>query len=169
MKIITAQYGKLILAAIMGAAVFGMCMAFLLTDDGSQSLRAIATEMADDIQNYEMQKNRAAFRQFTDVKKPTIRFCYEKGGFCALHTGERIKIADCIYAADSRGNELHGQILTVTDQNGNSCEDAWEEETQTLFFTFPGVYTVTVSAKDSLGKECVASIEIPVEEVRRYA
>lgn len=168
MKIVTAQYGKLILAAIIGAVVFGMCMTFLLTDDGKWSLKAMATEQADSIKNYEMQKNRTAFKQFAEVKKPTVRFCYEKDGFCALTAGERVKITDCIYSADSAGNALNTQILSITDNNGNSCMEAFEEKTQTLIFSQQGVYTVTVNATDSLGKTCVASVVILVEKVRRY-
>lgn len=141
MKEIFRSYGKMILAV---CAV----MILILLTFGMMELQAQRNEIPD-TGNFNQYQDGLFTRQLYTRKDPTITWV--AGSLCSAGTLE--ELASCFTAEDEDGEQLPVTILSVCLRGGGSCQKMPDAS---------GIYEVTVTATDKLGKTATVLVEVPI-------
>ena len=74
-------------------------------------------------------------------------------------------LSDYIGTTTYSGNAAHIKVLSLNDENGNDCLEAYNETDGTITFSNPGIYIIRIKATDDINKKRIVDIEIPVERI----
>lgn len=77
--------------------------------------------------------------------------------------GEPIPIDSLFLSTDMEGNRIQTDVTGITDEDGNSAMDSYQEASRTALFKDRGVYTFHLSALDSERKETLKKVSIVVD------
>lgn len=141
MKSIFREYGKTIAAVCVALVLFLLITAMLILSASRQD----PLEQG----NFSQYQDGLFTRQLHTRKPPVITWL----GGSGLSVGDSVELAGYFRAEDAEGTEIPVKILSVCDANGLQCEN---------YFFAPGIYQVTVSATDCLGKTAKVLVDIPV-------
>lgn len=145
MKSIFREYGKTIAAVCVALVLFLLITAMLMISASRQEPLEPG--------NFNQYQDGLFTRQLHTRKSPVITWL----GGSGLTVGASVELAGYFRAEDAEGTEIPVTIHSVCDANGQSCEN---------YFLVPGVYQVTVSATDRLGKTAKVLVDIPVGSTR---
>lgn len=141
MKAIFREYGKTIFAVCV-TLVLVVLAAAMLTLAGSR-------EKPWGVETFEQYQDGLVTRQLYTRQPPQITWIMEH----PLEVGSSPELSSCFQAEDAEGDVIPVTILSVCDGGGNACE---------MPFDSAGVYRITATATDRLGKTSTVFVDVPV-------
>ncbi|MGN0342765.1 MAG: PKD domain-containing protein [Roseburia sp.] len=140
MKAIFREYGKMILVVCVGMILILLASGMLMV--------AAQREEPLGIENFSQYQDGLFTRQLYTRPLPEITWI---GG--SVSSGNMQDLSACFQAEDADGVQIPVTILSVCDSRGNQCQD---------IFNSAGVYQITVTATDHLGKTATVLVDVPV-------
>ena len=154
MEKVIREYGGFLLSGFVLVTLFYLIFSGIRDDEGNQgALNMVGAQIQTEDADYEAYTDFDATVADAAKDKPTIT--------CAgnnIHTGY-VVFPEYVQATSSMGNVLPLQIISVIDPKGNEllCDENGGADCTTA-----GIYTITVTAVDSINKRTVNCIKIPV-------
>lgn len=150
MKEILRQYGKMLIATIVGSVMITLAAGIMpqLSDAfnlaGKDKLNS--SYVGD---SYDSSRNN---------ELPRIKYDSNKQLVC----GSELLVEDYVYAQYKDGSKGECRVYAIIDSNGNECPINWEKGGRYFYFEEPGIYEVYVKTKGSSYRLSHARIKLPV-------
>ena len=160
MKQLFDIYGKFLLEAAIVVTLILLLFAGISDENGNRGmLKMIGAKIPVNSVDYSSYTDYDSYQTESTKEAPVIHLQLQtmiKKGSC--------KLSDCILAEDYAANPLSIKVISVKAPDDMDITGNCNLETTEIVFEQPGVYTVTVSAKDDANRKRVKVIKIPVNE-----
>lgn len=158
MKQVLEIYGKFLLDAVVVILLL-ILLLFQITDaDGNKGVfELIGNYLQSDVQEGVKYADFDVYKTECDRAKPVISYIGTEHTDTGVHV-----LTEYISAVDSEGNQIPFQVVNVIGPDGTELTEYVKEDYQEVSFITPGIYTVSVSARDIWNKKTVCTIRIPV-------
>lgn len=146
------EYGETLLAGLAGC----MILALVLTT-GILSVIGIRIKLKE---NSNMQyQDMDAFSGLCQREKPEIIYDTDRHWY----VGEVISIDEAFWGEDADGKQLSVKVKAITDEEGISCMDVYEEGMHQVSFQQAGIYLFELKVQDEEKLCTTAQIAVPVD------
>lgn len=164
MREVFEYYGRFLLEGVVLAALFGMIFGGMKDENGNQGLFVILGD--------QIEMETVDYRNYTDFKVVYKRESEEAPPYI-YYEGEGLEIGrhvlfDYIKAIDSEGQNISVVINSIKGANEVELIEEYNPNTGEISLSKPGVYVISVSAKDKSNKRTEAIIRIPMNQKKRY-
>ena len=119
----------------------------------------IGAKLPIDSVDYEGYTDYNSYQTESTRQAPEIYF--QSGSL--IRTGNN-KLSDCIMAKDYAANMLQIKVISIKNPDDTDITSQCNQDTTEIMLNDPGVYTVTVSAKDDANRKSIKVIKFPVNE-----
>lgn len=163
MREVFEYYGRFLLEGIGLAALLSMIWGGMKYESGNQGLCAIV--------GAQIEMEMVDYRSYTDFKTVYKRES-EKAPPHIYFEGEGLEIGshvlfNYIKALDSEGQNIGVVINSIKGPNEVELIEGYNPYTGEITFSKPGVYVISVYAKDRSNKRTEAIIKIPMNQRKR--
>lgn len=163
MREVFEYYGRFLIEGIVLATLLGMIFGGMKDENGNQGLCAIV--------GAQIEMDPEDYRSYTDFKDVYKRES-EKAPPHIYYEGEGLEIGrhvlfDYIKATDSEGQDISVVINSIKGPDEVELIEEYNPYTGEISFSKPGVYAISVSAKDKSNKRTEAIIQIPMNQKKR--
>lgn len=157
MKELLKEYGE----TLLDAMVVGLLIVFLLIqvkdEHGNKgAFQIVGAQMNGEGINYEEYTDFDAYERDSHRAAPVITY----SGGNSICVGE-CQLTAYITAVGDDGTKLPVKVMGIVNEKGDELSVSDDSK---VFFGDAGVYFVTVTAVDRIGKETACIIKIPVNE-----
>ena len=161
MKEIIRQYGGFFVEAIVLVSLCFFLFINITDNNGNKGVFAIIGSNIPTVNvDYGTYSDFASFKSEAAKTAPDIE--YKRTD--QMYTISNL-LSDYIGTTTYSGNAAHIKVLSLNDENGNDCLEAYNETDGTITFSNPGIYVIRIKATDDINKKSIVDIEIPVERI----
>ena len=158
MKQVIEVYGKFLLEAVGVAALALLLLVGIRDTEGNRGIfQMVGAKLP--VESY---FDAEIYKSESEKQPPTIRLQLET----MIKTGTQ-KISDYLIAEDYDANLLPIKILCVINPEGTDITGDCNSDTTEILFPEPGIYTVTLAAKDDGNRKTIKVVKIPVNDERK--
>ncbi len=162
MKQVIEVYGKFLLEAAGVAALALLLLVGIRDTEGNRGIfRMVGAKLPVESTVVEDYLDAEIYKSESAKQPPAIRLQLE----AMIETGTQ-KISDYLIAEDYDANLLPIKILSVINPEGTDITGDCNPDTTEILFAKPGIYTVTVEAKDDGNRKTIKVVKIPVNDER---
>lgn len=162
MKQVIEVYGKFLLEAVGVAALALLLLVGIRDTEGNRGIfQMVGAKLPVESIVVEDYFDAEIYKSESEKQPPTIRLQLET----MIKTGTQ-KISDYLIAEDYDANLLPIKILSVINPEGTDITGDCNPDTAEILFAKPGIYTVTVAAKDDGNRKTIKVVKIPVNDER---
>lgn len=151
------KINEMIVSMIFPATVFLGLMAILV---GGAMFGRIGKRMEVQGEDFSQMKDTQAVNAVCERNEPTIQCIGKK----LWHVGETLSVPAVFTAMDAEGEGIDVTVLDITNQDGISVMECYQEQLKHAVFSGRGVYTFSLAAMDRQRKVCKEKISILVDE-----
>lgn len=157
MKTLISEYAGIVIAVLVGFAVFGIILTGAEREAGFLGIagEVIEVQTKDSLKEQEY----AVYDSF--LKQEPLNIVYVEDN--PIYAKEIIVVGEHFSVADSKGNPISYEVTDVYDNAGNSCYEQVKSDENKLQFSLPGVYQILIQTKKENGKNVSAFIAFPVK------
>ncbi len=162
MKQVIEVYGKFLLEAVGVAALALLLLVGIRDTEGNRGIfQMVGAKLPVESIVVEDYFDAEIYKSESEKQPPTIHLQLET----MIKTGTQ-KISDYLIAEDYDANLLPIKILSVINPEGTDITGDCNPDTTEILFAKPGIYTVTVAAKDDGNRKTIKVVKIPVNDER---
>ena len=159
MKLIIENYGRAIVALCIFTGIMGFF--YQISYKNKQGVAQLMGIMIEETIHADtlLTETGEAFFQYNSKPLPKIFF---KNAY-ALKVSEYVKVSDCFYAKDYKGNSISVQVTNIYNASKGSVSTIIKNGIEFFYFELAGIYEVYVKAVDTEGKTQIAYVKLFVQ------